>query len=86
MEYVLYGAFGALAVLILLAAGAAMGWAANSAVRKHSAKAAAEEASEEERRALIAQQRAFEDMLNYNPERAYGMTTGLDDLAGGDGE
>ena len=70
----------------LLAGGSALGWVAHRAWRKHTKQAAAAEASEEERREMIAQQRAFEDMLNYNPERAYGMATGLDDLAGGNGE
>lgn len=86
MEYVIYGALGVLAVLGLLALGVFIGWKANSAFRAHSAKVAVQEASEEERRQLVAQQRAFESMLNYNVEAAYGMTKPLEELAGGDSE
>ncbi len=82
MEYLIYGALGTLTVLGLLTLGVFIGWKANNAFRKHSNRVAAEEASEEERRQLIAEQRAFESMLNYNPDTAYGMNKGLDDLEG----
>ena len=79
MINILYGALGALGVLGIMAIGALIGWKANNAFRKHSAAVVAEEASEEERRQLIAQQRAFEDMINYNVDMAYGMSAGLEE-------
>lgn len=84
MIYVLYGALGVLLVLALVAAGFVGGWSAARAWMRHTKRAAAAEASEEERRALIQEQKAFETMLNYNSDRAYGLVTELDDLVGGD--
>ena len=82
MQYLIYGALGTLAVLALLTLGVFIGWKANNSFRIHSTRVAAEEASEEERRQLLAEQKAFESMLNYNPETAYGMTKGLDEMEG----
>ena len=70
----IFGAIGALVVIALIAIGFVIGWHANNAFRRHSTRVAAEEASEEERRQLIADQRAFETMLNYNQDIAYGIT------------
>lgn len=84
MTYVLYGALGVLVVLGLLVAGAAIGWKARGAWQDHAKRVVAEEATEEERRQLIESQRAFEGMLNYNAEQAYGMSKSLEELAGGD--
>ena len=82
MVNIILGAVGALAVMLLIALGVFIGWNANNAFRSHSNKVAAEEASEEERRQLLADQRAFEAMLNYNQDTAYGMHKGLDEMAG----
>lgn len=82
MEYLIYGALGVLVVLALLALGIFVGWKANTAFRLHSTRVAAEEASEEERRQLVADQRAFESMLNYNQDTAYGLNKGLDEMVG----
>ena len=82
MQYLIFGALGTLAVLALLALGVFIGWKANNSFRTHSTRVAAEEASEEERRQLLAEQKAFESMLNYNPETAYGMNKGLDEMEG----
>lgn len=84
MTYVLYGAAGILAVLGLLALGGAMGWKIHGVWLDHTRKAVAKEATEEERRLLTEQQRAFEGMLHYNTEQAYGLTRRLEELAGGD--
>ena len=73
MIYLVYGAGGMLAVLALLAAGAFWGWRANDAFGRYRARRAAEEATEEERRCLAAQQQAFESMLSYNQDTAYGV-------------
>lgn len=85
MIYLMYGAAGMLAVLALLSAGAYIGWRANSAFGKLSRKRAGEEASEEQRRQLAAQQQAFEDMLSYNQDTAYGVSRLVIGLGGGDG-
>ena len=85
MTYVLYGAAGMLVVLGLLALGGALGWRAHRVWQEHTRTAAAQEATEEERRQLAESQRAFEGMLHYNTEQAYGMHRGLAELAGGEG-
>lgn len=82
MEYLIYGALGTLAVLALLALGVFIGWKANTSFRTHSTRAAAEEASEEELRQLKAEQKAFESMLNYNQDTAYGMSKTLEEMVG----
>lgn len=84
MTYVLYGALGMLAVLSLLICGVIIGWKVRGAWQAHAKKVVAAEATEEERRQLKESQRAFEGMLNYNTEQAYGMNLGLEELAGGD--
>ena len=84
MTYVLYGAFGMLAVLLLLAVGALIGWRSHRAWTEHTRRAVAKEATEEERRIAVEEQRAFESMLNYNPEQAYGLNKSLEELARGD--
>lgn len=84
MIYLMYGAAGALTVLILLAVGACIGWKANDALEKRGSKRAAVEATEEQRRQLAAQQKAFEDMLSYNQDTAYGTNRTLNGLGGGE--
>lgn len=84
MVYLAYGAEGTLAVLGLLALGFFSGWKANNAFVKYSRKRAAAEATEEQRRQLAAQQQAFEEMLNYNQDIAYGMNNNLTALGGGE--
>ncbi len=85
MIYLLYGACGVLGVLCLLFLGAFLGWKMNDVARIFRGKKAEEEISQEQRRHLIAQQQAFEEMLGYNQDTAYGMTAGLDTIRGGDG-
>ena len=82
MIYLLYGAAGVLLVLALLATGALVGWKANNAVSRYSKKRAAEELTEEQRRQFVAQQQAFEDMLHYNQDTAYGTNRPLSSMGG----
>lgn len=84
MTYVLCGALGVLIVLGLFAVGLLAGWKVHAVWREHACKSVAEEATEEQRKQLEAEQRAFEGMLNYNIEQAYGMSRGLEELDGGD--
>lgn len=75
----LIGAAGMLAVLGLLVLGAFLGWRA----RERFQAKAVQEVNEEERRRFEAEQQAFESMLNYNANTAYGMTGGVENLQGG---
>lgn len=84
MIYLLYGAVGVLAVLMLLLTGGFLGWKINDALRKYHGKRAAEEITQQQRRQLVAQQKAFEEMLGYNQDTAYGMAAGLEAIQGGD--
>lgn len=84
MIYLVYGAGGILTVLALLAAGAVLGWRANDAFGRYHARRAAEEATEEQLRQFAAQQQAFESMLSYNQDTAYGVSTGLSETEGGE--
>ena len=85
MSGLLYGAAGALAVLMLLFLGGFLGWKIHDTVQKYRGICAAEEMTQEQRRQLIAQQRAFEEMLGYNQDMAYGMAACLEMMQGGDG-
>ena len=75
----LIGAAGMLAVLGLLVLGAFFGWKAKE---RFQAKAV-QEVSEAERRRFEAEQQAFESMLNYNADTAYGLTGGVENMQGG---
>lgn len=84
MIYVLYGAGGVLLVLALLGIGVLIGWKGKEAWSKHTREAIVAEASEEERRRLKAEQMAFERMLNYNVDTAYGGSR--ESFSGGEDE
>ena len=75
----LLGAAGMLAVLGLLILGAFFGWKARELFQVN----AVQEVSEAERRRFEAEQQAFESMLNYNADTAYGLTGGVENLQGG---
>ena len=81
MIAVLCGAAGALLVLTVLMLGVSVGWNARGRLVRPSA---ASEESEEERKRIREDQRAFEDMLHYNIDTAYGLNDGLNRLMGGD--
>ena len=81
MTYVIYGAAGVLAVLLLLLIGAFVGWKLHIAFEKHNRRVVAEELTEEQKRQFRADQEAFDAMVNYSVEQAYGLPTSLGDLA-----
>lgn len=81
MAYIVYGAVGVLAVLALIVAGFATGWRAHIAWQKHTRQAVLDEVTEEERLRLLDEKRAFDGLLNYNVEQAYGMNRDLSELA-----
>lgn len=81
MVYVAYGAIGVVAVLLLLLSGVLIGWKLRVAYDKHNVKVVQEQMTEEQKQDFLASQRAFEAMLNYNTEQAYGLNKTLDDVA-----
>lgn len=66
---ILYGAFGAIAVLTLLALGFFAGWAAHGRF----CRSRAERPEEAELRRLREEQDAFHRLQNYNADVAYGL-------------
>ena len=82
----IFGALGVLLVLGLLALGFFIGWKARILWRTHTTRAVRQELTEQERLAFEAQQKAFDDLLSYNVETAYGMNKGLNGMQGEGGE
>ena len=80
---ILYGALGALMVLLALTLGLALGWKARDLLKIHRT---VRTENEEEKRRVWEEQQAFEHMLHYNMDTAYGLNAGLGDLMGGDGQ
>ena len=79
---ILYGALGALVVLLALTLGLMLGWKAREMLSRN--RTVCSESDDEKRRAQ-EEQRAFENMLHYNMDTAYGLNAGTEDLMGGDG-
>lgn len=75
------GALSAMAVLGAFLAGFAAG---RKACELPARGSAAHEESEEEKRLLHEEQRAFENMLHYNMDTAYGLADGAALLPGGE--
>ena len=71
----LYGFLGALACVVLLAGGGAMGWMICRGVTRRS-KPTLPQPEEQERKRLVEEQKAFRQLQNYSTEQAYGMTGG----------
>lgn len=77
------GAMGALAVIAAFLLGAA----GERRLRGRTAGTLAQsEENEEEKRVLLEEQQAFEDMLHYNMDTAYGMKNRGGVLLGGERE
>ena len=76
--YVLYGALGCLACLLLIGLGSVLGWKIRGVYDRGFNRSAMTEAEklvqEEQRQKLKAEQQAFHVLQNYSAERAYGMT------------
>lgn len=79
----IYGAVGAVAVLLLFLTGALAGWKLREFVSRQVARQHAEALSEEEVREQQAQQAAFRQMQSYNVDMAYGYQP-QDAVLGGD--
>ena len=86
MIYLVYGAMGTLMVLALLLTGGFLGWKGREAAVRYSKKSAEQDVSVEQRQKMIEQQEAFEEMLRYNRDTAYAITSGVEMMRGGDGQ
>jgi hypothetical protein len=87
MTNLLYGALGAILVLAVFAAGVAVGLTMSLRVQAVvTPKIEAETSAEREIRRMKADQAAFNQMMNYNVDVAYGRVSAQDvsDLKEGD--
>ena len=73
MAYILLGVLGAVLALGLVAGGFAAGWKMNNFCREKTVAAAAEALTEQEKQRLKEDQEAFQELLNYNADKAYGL-------------
>ena len=80
MMYVVYGALGVLFALGLLTAGAAIGWRGHVLWLRHTNRAVRHELSEQEKQAVEAQRKAFDGLMGYNADVAYGLNVGPEEL------
>jgi len=80
MSMMIYGAIGAVAVLLLLAFGAFLGWALHVRVYRPRAERPDEEAIRREQE----RQDAFLQMQNYNADIAYGIGQDKNDMEAGE--
>ena len=78
MEGFIYGAAGMLSVLLLLAAGAALGWRAGEKRREQQRRERMRERSEGEEKRQREDSEAFNLLMGYNAELAYGLTAAQD--------
>lgn len=74
MAYLIYGAVGILTVLLLLFGGAFLGWKLHARYLAHNTRIVKEEYTEEQKRKFAADQAAWDAMMNYSVETAYGLT------------
>ena len=84
MIWFFYGALGALVVLALLGAGFTAGWTVRRLWGERGCAGGKDEDGEGERLAALAEQAAFEGMLHYNTDTAYGVVSPCE-LVGGEG-
>ena len=75
---IIYGALGALFVIVLFAVGGLVGWLA----RAKFYRAKAESPEEAELRRMQEEQDAFRQVQNYNADVAYGIKDALEALEG----
>lgn len=80
MLYVAYGALGVLFALGLLSLGFFIGWKGHVLWLKHTHRAVRQELSEQEKQAFEAQRKAFDGLMGYNAEVAYGLSVSPEEL------
>ena len=83
MLYLMYGAGGTLVILAVFLLGGFLGWKLRETVWRYRTTKEVQEVTQEQRREMAAQQQAFEEMLRYNQDTAYGIGAGVE-LLGGD--
>lgn len=82
MTYVIYGAVGIVVVLLLFIGGAFLGWKLHARYLAHNTRIIREEYTEEQKQKFAADQAAWDAMMNYSTEMAYGLVTDpLEELA-----
>lgn len=74
MAQFIYGAIGVIVALILFAAGCLLGWKLNDSYRAHAKQTVAKELTETERIRAKEDAEAFNTMMNYSSDVAYGIT------------
>lgn len=72
MVYIIYGVLGALLGLAVCGGCVWLGWRARGKFTERLHQTSEQELGEREREMLIEQQRAFQALMNYSPEIAYG--------------
>lgn len=72
MEF-LFGFFGAIFGIVLLAGGFAAGWKVRKTYAEHVEEVVAKELSDAEKQQLIDEQEAFSALQNYSVAQAYGI-------------
>lgn len=80
MLYIAYGALGVIAVLVLLGIGAVLGWTLKSTYDAHTRKVAEDTRTDEQKRQFKEDQEAFEAMMHYNTDIAYGLDNSLEKM------
>ena len=80
MTYFIYGVLGMLFTLVLFAGGVMTGWHLRIRYQSKTAAAVKTELSEQEKRRQREDAKAFDQLVNYSPELAYGLVK-TDDLS-----
>ena len=73
MEYILYGAIGALLTVALFSAGVYTGWRVHIRYAEKTAAVVHTKLTEEEKKRQREDAQAFDQLVNYSPEMAYGL-------------
>ena len=73
MAQFIYGAIGVIVALLLFSAGVLLGWKLNDSYRAHAKQTVAKELTEAERRRAKEDAEAFNTMMNYSSDVAYGI-------------
>lgn len=68
----IYGVIGMVLVLLVFAAGVAVGWKVKEKIEANKAKTVEKALNEKERQQLVEDQQAFRTMIGYNVDMAYG--------------
>lgn len=80
MLYIAYGACGVIAVLMLLCIGAVLGWKLRGTYDLHTRRIAEDTRTEAQKQQFREEQEAFESMMSYNVDMAYGLDNSLEKM------